>query len=70
MQAPLHKWSLPKSWPFICVVSEWQDVLRYNITCVEKILISIKFILINFGNGFVHHKLNKTCVQGFQKFLK
>jgi hypothetical protein len=36
--------------------------LRYNMSCVEKILISIKFILINFGNGFVHQKLNQSCV--------
>jgi hypothetical protein len=49
----MHKWSLPKWKPFICAVSEWQDVLRCNISCVEKILILIKFILINFGNGFV-----------------
>jgi hypothetical protein len=31
--------------------------LKLNIGCVEKLLISIKFILINFGNGFVH-KIN------------
>ena len=62
MQVPRNKWSLPKWRPFICVVSEWQDVLRYNISCVEKILISIKFILIKFGNGFVHQKLNQSCV--------
>ena len=61
-QVPLHKWSLPKWRPFICVVSEWQDVLRYNISCVEKILILIKFILINFGNGFVHQNFNQSCV--------
>jgi hypothetical protein len=60
MQVPLHKWSLPKWRPLICVVSEWQGVLRYNISCVEKILISIKFILINFG--FVHKKWNQSCV--------
>jgi len=58
-QVPLHKWSLPKWRPFMCVVSEWQDVLRYNISCVVKILISIKLILINFANGFVHQKLNQ-----------
>ena len=33
----------------ICVVSEWQDALRYNMGCVEKILISIKFILITLA---------------------
>ena len=46
----------------VCVVGEWQDVLRWNISFVEKILISIKFILINFGNDFVHQKLNPSCV--------
>ena len=61
-QIPLHKLSLPKYRPLICVVSEWQDVFRYIISCVEKILISIKFILINFGNAIVHQKLNQSSV--------
>ena len=45
-QVPMHKWSLPKWRSFICIVSECQDVFRYN----------------NFGNGFVHQILNQSCV--------
>ena len=29
-------------------------MLSDRISCVEKLLISTKFILIKFGNGFVH----------------
>ena len=36
--------------------------MRYNISCVEKILKSIKLIFINFSNGFVYQKLNQSNV--------
>jgi hypothetical protein len=62
MQISLNKLSLPKRRPFICLVYHWQDVLRYKISCLGKILIQIKFILINFGYCFVHQQLKQSSL--------